>query len=64
MADKKCTGKHTQHICSLAESNKIKAIKKLTKNVNFLCSNCGRAAEKEENLCSPVDVAEIGLDAM
>ena len=64
MAEQKCTGEHTQHICALAEANQIEVIKRLTTNPQYICGNCGRAADSDENLCNPVHVNEIGLAEM
>jgi len=30
--------------------------KKLVKNSKYMCTNCGRAANKAENLCKPVEL--------
>jgi len=56
MADQQCTGNHENHICKLAEGGKLEEIKKLVKDTKYICANCGRAANSEYNLCSPVDV--------
>lgn len=55
-----CAGTHAEHICSLAAEGKMAEIKLLTKEVNFLCGKCGRAAEQADNLCSPEDLRLIG----
>lgn len=49
-----CNGDHSGHICLLASQDKFEDIKKLTKNPQFLCFNCGRVADSEKNLCNPM----------
>jgi len=56
MGGKPCAGDHLQHICKLAEDGKLEDIKQLVKDTKYICENCGRAANAEENLCSPIDV--------
>jgi hypothetical protein len=48
---------HEQHLCYLqnlgyVESN-LEDYKKLVKNPQYVCKNCGRAAANEKNLCKP-----------
>jgi len=46
---------HEKHLCSLVSGGTtISDYKKLVMNPKYLCRNCGRAAEKSENLCDPV----------
>lgn len=58
MADVKMPHKaHEQHLCYLhnlgyLESN-LADWKKLVKNPQYVCKNCGRAAASEQNLCNP-----------
>jgi hypothetical protein len=33
--------------------NNLEEYKKYVRNPQFVCKNCGRAAAKAENLCSP-----------
>ena len=54
MAENKCTGDHTGHICVLASNEKFEEIKCLTTNPKHICFNCGRVAESKENLCNPM----------
>jgi hypothetical protein len=56
MADQKCKGNHQQHICKLAEDEQFEVIKQMVKEPQYICLNCGRAANSDANLCSPVDV--------
>jgi hypothetical protein len=48
---------HEQHLCYLqnlgyVESN-LEDYKKLVRNPQYVCKNCGRAAAHEINLCKP-----------
>jgi hypothetical protein len=61
MADKKCTGDHTKHICALAEEKKFEAIKQMILNPKYICANCGRAADSDGNLCNPVHINQLGF---
>ena len=45
---------HPGHLCMLASNGKIEEIKKLVQAPKFVCFNCGRVADKEGNLCSPM----------
>ena len=60
MAEQKCTSEHSQHICKLADEGRFEEIKKLVKETNYICANCGRAATSDCNLCSPIDVDASG----
>jgi len=53
MADPKCTGEHSIHICTLAKEQKYDEIKKLTKKPTSICYACGRVATDKKNLCNP-----------
>jgi hypothetical protein len=59
MEEKKCVGSHAEHICTLAQQNEFEDIKKLANNPNFMCSNCGRVANDDKNLCSPFAFTQI-----
>jgi hypothetical protein len=61
MEEKKCMGDHTHHICELAKEKKFGQIKMLMRAPNYLCANCGRAADKSEHLCNPKHINQIGL---
>jgi len=54
MAEKKCKGEHSGHICVLASNEKFEEIKAITKNPKHICFNCGRVADSEKNLCNPM----------
>lgn len=53
MSDSKCEGEHKEHICSLAGEGKFLEIERLAHHPEFICVNCGRVADKAENLCNP-----------
>lgn len=48
---------HEEHLCYLHNlgyvQTKLEDYKKLVKNPQFVCKNCGRAAASDKNLCSP-----------
>ena len=45
---------HEKHLCKMVEDKGVTdEIKALIKNPKYVCSCCGRAAAKQENLCSP-----------
>lgn len=54
MSENTCCGNHSGHICLLASAARFEDIKALTKNPEFICFNCGRVADKAENLCNPM----------
>jgi len=54
MAEKKCKGEHSGHICVLASNEKFEEIKAITINPKHICFNCGRVADSEKNLCNPM----------
>ncbi|HON47066.1 MAG: hypothetical protein PHG74_01575 [Kiritimatiellae bacterium] len=49
-----CIGKHEGHLCVLASQSQFEMIKQVTKEPKHICFNCGRVADKEENLCNPM----------
>ena len=59
MSERVCKGEHKQHICKLAEVDKFDDIAGMVKEPQFICANCGRAANGEENLCNPVDIEMV-----
>jgi hypothetical protein len=59
MEEKNCMGSHTEHICTLAQQNQFADIKSLANNPCFMCSNCGRVANDEKNLCNPFSFKQI-----
>ncbi len=56
--EKKCKGDHSGHLCVLASQNKFDEIKTLTDKPEFICFNCGRVANCEENLCNPMPMKQ------
>jgi hypothetical protein len=54
MGEKACKGEHSGHICVLASNERFEEIKRITKNPKHICFNCGRVADSEKNLCSPM----------
>ncbi|MGZ6202608.1 MAG: hypothetical protein ACXWM6_13935 [Thermodesulfobacteriota bacterium] len=54
MGEKVCKGIHSGHICVLASNEKFEEIKKLTKKPEYICFNCGRVADCNDNLCNPM----------
>jgi hypothetical protein len=50
----KCTGEHQGHICVLASNDKFDVIKEITQNPEYICFNCGRVADCDDNLCNPM----------
>jgi len=49
-----CRGDHAGHLCVLASNDKFEEIKVLTKNPKYICFNCGRVADSDNNLCNPM----------
>jgi len=51
---------HEHHLCYLVArkgllmESDLKTLKGLVSEANFVCSTCGRAATKAENLCHPI----------
>ena len=64
MADTKCTGDHSLHICELAQQQKFQQIKGFADSPGSICVNCGRVANEEENLCNPVSFAKVFKDGI
>lgn len=58
MSNQICTGEHKGHLCMLASQNRFEEIKALTRDPKFICFNCGRVADKSENLCNPMPLDE------
>jgi hypothetical protein len=59
MSDSECKGgDHSGHICVLMSEKKIDEVRKLVADPKFICFNCGRAANSDENLCNPMPLDE------
>jgi hypothetical protein len=54
MAEHICKGEHKGHLCLLASQEKFEEIKKLAKNPQYICFNCGRVADSDKNVCNPM----------
>jgi hypothetical protein len=45
---------HDKHLCAMIEESGLtQQMKHLINNSKYVCTCCGRAAVKEENLCAP-----------
>lgn len=53
-----CKGDHKGHLCVLASNDQIDRIKELTRNPQYICFNCGRVADCEDNLCNPMSLED------
>ena len=49
-----CKGDHQGHLCVLVSKEQFDKIKELTKKPQFICFNCGRVADCDENVCNPM----------
>ena len=46
---------HEQHLCRIVEKRKMKTAARLAKDAKYICLICGRSANKEKNLCWPME---------
>ena len=46
---------HEQHLCSIVGKRKMKTAARLAKDAKYICIICGRSANKEKNLCWPME---------
>jgi len=53
-----CKGDHQGHLCVLASNDRIDEIKGLTRNPEYICFNCGRVADCDDNLCNPMSLKD------
>ncbi len=46
---------HEKHLCKLVVGDQVgvEELKPLVRDSKFICSACGRTANKAENLCAP-----------
>jgi hypothetical protein len=51
--------KNTSVLCDLANEGKRGDIKRLALDPEYICSGCGRIADDEESLCSPVSLEDV-----
>jgi len=59
-----CSGDHSKHLCEIAGNERFDLIKELAKAPEYVCMNCGRFAEKSENLCNPMPLSDIPFGVM
>ncbi len=45
---------HKGHLCLLVSEGKLDIVKQLVTDPKFMCFNCGRVADAEQNLCNPM----------
>ena len=46
---------HEQHLCSIVAKRRMKTVARLAKDARYICLICGRSANKETNLCWPIE---------
>ncbi|MHA1902647.1 MAG: hypothetical protein ACXADL_14205 [Candidatus Thorarchaeota archaeon] len=47
---------HNQHMCEFSRHHGIEEMKVRVKDAKWICEVCGRAANKKEYLCRPVEL--------
>ncbi|MCW4032006.1 MAG: hypothetical protein NWF08_01255 [Candidatus Bathyarchaeota archaeon] len=48
---------HEKHLCKIwSDTYEVNKVRDIVKTPNFICKICGRVAEKEENLCYPIEL--------
>lgn len=47
---------HDRHLCHIVGLRNMRAAGRLSKDAQYLCAICGRAAKKQANLCMPVEI--------
>ncbi|MHA1864503.1 MAG: hypothetical protein ACTSWA_12095 [Candidatus Thorarchaeota archaeon] len=47
---------HEEHLCDFTRHNVLEKIRERVKDPKYICEVCGRAANKKEYLCRPVDL--------
>jgi len=45
-------------MCVLASNEEFEVIKEITQQPKFICFNCGRVADSDQNLCNPMSVSK------
>ena len=58
MKQAECKGDHQGHLCVLASNDQFEKIKELTQNPQYICFNCGRVADCDDNLCNPMSLKD------
>ena len=58
MSEHECGPNHEGHICVLASKGEFEEIKQITKDPKFICFNCGRVANSQDNLCNPMPLED------
>ena len=58
MAKDVCKGDHEGHVCVLASNDKFDIIRQITQNPEYICFNCGRVADRDDNLCNPMPLKD------
>ena len=53
-----CTGDHQGHLCVLASNERFEEIKELARKPQYICFNCGRVADCDDNLCNPMSLED------
>jgi len=47
---------HKDHMCEFARHNSVEKMRERVQNPKYICEVCGRAANKKEYLCRPVNL--------
>jgi hypothetical protein len=47
---------HEKHLCHITSLRNMKTVGKLSKDAQYLCGICGRAAKESVNLCEPAKI--------
>jgi hypothetical protein len=47
---------HEKHLCHLTSLRNMKTVAKMSKDAQYLCVACGRAAKDQRNLCEPAKI--------
>ena len=58
MGETTCKGDHSGHLCVLVSEKKFDEIRKIVKEPQYICFNCGRVADSDSNLCNPMPIEE------
>lgn len=46
---------HEKHLCSIVAKRNMKTAARLAKDAKYICLICGRSANKDTNLCWPIE---------